>query len=219
MSNLQRYDNDGFELVINTVTGESFATVSGYARMVGLTKQAISKRLGTVNPETTKTAEILTQTGYKKATLIPENLIAKWIVRDNPELATKMLLRGVRKYLHSTVNHGNSDNTVSEVGLDGLEFPPSLHNGECYVYIFEDAVNRVIKVGISNNLVQRHIALENGSGRSLDLMYWALYPTRKQANLIELGIHNNLNKYRTKGEWFDIDFESALKLTGGLTLL
>lgn len=32
-TDLQRFECEGIELIINTKTGESFATVSGYARM------------------------------------------------------------------------------------------------------------------------------------------------------------------------------------------
>lgn len=45
MTNLIRFDNDGLELVIDTNTGEASATISGYARMVGLTKHAVEKRI------------------------------------------------------------------------------------------------------------------------------------------------------------------------------
>lgn len=76
MNNLTRFETtDGIELVIDTETGESFATVSGYARMVGLTKQAISKRLKGVNSVLTKTAELITAGGIQAVNLLSEELI------------------------------------------------------------------------------------------------------------------------------------------------
>jgi hypothetical protein len=41
MSNLTRYDNDGLELVINTVTGEAFASISAVARMTDKNESTI----------------------------------------------------------------------------------------------------------------------------------------------------------------------------------
>lgn len=74
MSNLQRYDNDGIEIIIDLDTGESFASVSGYARMAGVSKQAISKRFKRVNSENQKTAEISTTTGLKTVNLVTEEM-------------------------------------------------------------------------------------------------------------------------------------------------
>lgn len=98
---LQRFDQDGLELVINTNTGESFATISGYARMAGLGQPAITKRLKKGDYQNLmKTAKIQTGGGMQGHSLIPESIIADWIVKDNPKLASKMLLAGVRLYLH-----------------------------------------------------------------------------------------------------------------------
>lgn len=100
MSNLERFDNDGVELVINSVTGESFTTISGYARMSGKSKSTISERLGTVRNEDIETAEILTTQGLRTVRLIPAKLAFKWLMKDNPELAEKMGECGATVYFH-----------------------------------------------------------------------------------------------------------------------
>ena len=106
MSTLQRFDQDGLELVIDTQTGEAFATISGYARMSGKTKQAISKRAdSSVNQNTIKTAQIQTAAGFRSSTLIPESLITDWIIKDNPDLARQMLKAGVRVYLYGVAGY------------------------------------------------------------------------------------------------------------------
>lgn len=48
MSNLVAYVNDGIEIYVDQETGESFASVSGYARMSGKAPQRISDRLKTI---------------------------------------------------------------------------------------------------------------------------------------------------------------------------
>ncbi|MGB7275425.1 MAG: hypothetical protein WBC69_19205 [Geitlerinemataceae cyanobacterium] len=81
---------DGIEVVIEHATQAAYFTISGYARMVGLSKQAISKRCGTVNQNDLKTAETPTATGLKRSTLIPAKLAFKWAIKDNPDLAERM---------------------------------------------------------------------------------------------------------------------------------
>ena len=100
-SSLQRFDQDGIELIINTETGESFASISGYARMTGKAQSTISGRLATHRNETLKTDEILTTTGLKTVALIPEDVICQWLIKDNHELALKVMQLGVRIFLHT----------------------------------------------------------------------------------------------------------------------
>lgn len=75
MANLQAYTNDGIEIYVDNETGESFASVSGYARMAGKAPQRISDRLKTIRFSEPKTAEVLTRTGLKTIRLIDEDTI------------------------------------------------------------------------------------------------------------------------------------------------
>ena len=108
MSTLQRFDQDGLELVIDTQTGEAFATISGYARMAGKTVDAISKRIkrdSSLDKSQLKTAEILTAAGFRSSTLIPESIISDWIIKDNPDLARQMMAAGVRVFLYGVAGY------------------------------------------------------------------------------------------------------------------
>ena len=53
-SSLQRFDHDGIELIIDTQTGESFASIKGYARMSGKSHNAIIMRLNRLSKEDSK---------------------------------------------------------------------------------------------------------------------------------------------------------------------
>jgi len=75
-----------------TLYGEDF---SGYARMSGKSQQAISKRVKVHNQTDLKTAEIQTAGGFKVHNLIPESLIQKWIIKDNPDLSESPRLTSV----------------------------------------------------------------------------------------------------------------------------
>ena len=118
---LQRFDKDGIELIIDTQTGESFASISGYARMSGKAQSTISGRLTTHRNEALKTAEILTTTGLKTVRLISEDLICKWLPKDNPELASQVLKLGVRLFLHALAGFRVKSEAIAELTLPALK--------------------------------------------------------------------------------------------------
>lgn len=105
MSNLTRFDNNGIELIINTSTGEVFASIKGYARMSGKDKSTISRRLQGVASSMTKEGEVLTGGGSQRVALIPEDIIQDWIIDDNPELAKQMMKGGLRIYLYGLAGY------------------------------------------------------------------------------------------------------------------
>lgn len=99
---LQRFDKDGIELVIDISTGESFATISGYARMVEKAKSTISERFGKSG---LKEAQILMQQGPKTVRLVTEDLIAEWLPKDNPAMATQLMKLGTRAFMHKLAGY------------------------------------------------------------------------------------------------------------------
>ena len=100
LTNFERFDKDGIELIIDTATGESFASVKGYARMSGKDVSTISRRLKGVASESQKTTEILTGGGLQGVALIPESIIVQWLPKDNPTLASQIMRLGVRVFMH-----------------------------------------------------------------------------------------------------------------------
>ena len=112
---LKRFDDNGVELIIDTITGESFASISGYARMSGKTQQAISKRCKKLGENNAlKTAEIQTEYGIKLHNLISEDLITEWLIDDNPELAKQMLKLGVRMFMHKLAGYEIKSTAVEQ---------------------------------------------------------------------------------------------------------
>ena len=102
-SSLQRFDQDGIELIIDTQTGESFASISGYARMAGKIPSTISRRLtmSGLREKGLEQAQIETAGGLRTVALIPEDVICQWLIKDNYELALKVMQLGVRLFLHT----------------------------------------------------------------------------------------------------------------------
>jgi len=73
MTSLQRYDRDGIEIIINLETGESFASISGYARMSGKAQSTISERYRKLE---INEAQIETEGGIQRVRLINEDAIS-----------------------------------------------------------------------------------------------------------------------------------------------
>lgn len=83
MSSLTRFEKNGIELVINTETGEAFATISGYARMQGKAQSTISERVEKLYWKTEiKTAELNTGYGFKLYRLILAQIVGEWAIDD-----------------------------------------------------------------------------------------------------------------------------------------
>ncbi len=85
MNNLQLYQNDGLEIVINTQTGESFCSISAFARMVGKHDSSIRYWI-TAQKIKTISHEIQTVTGFKPALLLDELEMTKGFKKWKPEM-------------------------------------------------------------------------------------------------------------------------------------
>lgn len=96
----ERFDKEGIELVIDTNTGESFATQAGYCRMTGTPKTTVSSRMGGVRKNDFKTAEVQTAQGVQRVRLIDEDTMVDWLEKDNPSLLKQFSKLGVRASLH-----------------------------------------------------------------------------------------------------------------------
>ena len=118
MSNLTYFNpGDGLELVIDTSTGEAFATQSGYARMSGVSRQAINKRVLSSNQTDIKNAEVLTASGLQGCNLIPANIVFEWLLKDNIDLAKRMGEAGATVYLHQLAGYKVSVQPVQQPQL------------------------------------------------------------------------------------------------------
>lgn len=105
MTNLSRFQTeDGIELVIDTNTGEAFATQAGYCRMADIAKNTLSNRLARgfqgVHKDDLKQAEILTDGGVQGVHLIPADIVFDWLWDDKPQLARAMGKVGATVYIH-----------------------------------------------------------------------------------------------------------------------
>jgi len=119
MSQLKQFKTDeGIEIVIDTKTGEAFASIRGYARMSGKPRSTIQSRVdrlekgGRISPS--KTAEVLTPGGIQGVRLLDEDTIAEWIAEDNPQIATQLLKLGVRGFLHKLAGYEVTSTATSQ---------------------------------------------------------------------------------------------------------
>lgn len=106
---LQFECNDGIEILIDTTTGESFASIRGYARMAGKAESTIRDRISKLSEGAREMgifeAQIPTGKGFQGARLIREDLICEWLPQDNPSAAKSLLKLGVRVGLHKLAGY------------------------------------------------------------------------------------------------------------------
>lgn len=103
---LTRYAQDGLEIYINHQTGESFASIRGYARMAGKAESTIRERISKGGwSEQVIYSEVLTPGGLQGARLLNENMIVEWLPSDNPTTATQLLKLGVRLFMHKLAGY------------------------------------------------------------------------------------------------------------------
>lgn len=160
-SNLTRYDNNGIELIIDTTTGESFATQRGYARMSGKTQSTINSRINRMTEgernQYIKTAEADTQGGLQGVRLIPEDLITEWIVKDNPEMAKQLMKLGVRVFLHQLAGFNVKSDAIAYQPIPQLtrSLPNSVESMEVLKYLDtmpDDRVKRLLRNKLEHEL-------------------------------------------------------------------
>lgn len=107
---LQRFDHDGIELIINTETGESFASISGYARMSGKIASTISRRLKVVDSGVLNHTQIQTASGLQQSRLIPINIVTSMLLSDYNQTPTQKLFKSlVAIYKHQGLDTSGFD--------------------------------------------------------------------------------------------------------------
>ena len=114
MTNLTAYTTeDGIELQIDNLTGESFASQRAIARMCEVDAVYIRRFVSGTNVEG-KTAEILTDAGLRSGTLHSEDTILLCIAKYNPQLMPLFARAGLRVYLHGLAGYKFTSNDVAE---------------------------------------------------------------------------------------------------------
>lgn len=128
MNNLTRFENDGIELMINTQTGEAFASQAGYARMSGVAYNTVRKRVERLKGSDSivlETTEIQTAGGLQEVTLLPADLVYDWMCEDNLRLAKVMGKTGATVYIHQLAGFKISSTAMPVVvEPKPLQLPP-----------------------------------------------------------------------------------------------
>lgn len=167
--NLTRFETeDGAELVINEA-GESFATIRGYARLSGRSASTISRRLKAVASELTLEAEVLTPGGLQGVALIAEDIIADWIVKDNPTLARAMLKAGVRAFLHTAAGYQLTSNPIAQQPISTpAELPVIMPTEQELAYMRSRAWEKSEMMGLP--VPAESIKKKTGYRRAIDIV-------------------------------------------------
>lgn len=78
---------------------------------------------------------------------------------------------------------------------------PDKTEEKCYVYIIATTTG-AYKVGVANDPKSRHNSLHSGIPDPSEIKLTILCKGRKHALAVERGIHQQLDQYRSSGEWF-----------------
>jgi hypothetical protein len=100
----ERFDSDGLELVVDTASGKAYASLSAAARMLGISKQAISKKKAD-NQIDVINAEIETDGGMQGVNLIDSETLYDMAFEYNLPLAKKMGAAGANVYMLSLAGY------------------------------------------------------------------------------------------------------------------
>lgn len=78
-----------------------------------------------------------------------------------------------------------------------------------FVYIIRAGNRGAIKIGVARNVQRRVDLLQTGNAFKLNILAVIRCASRKEAEMIEKGIHKRFAKQRIRGEWFqgNIDFK------------
>ena len=99
------------------------------------------------------------------------------------------------------------DRVKAEIVRDILPTIPATRN---FVYILSNSENGFLKVGVSNNVEKRIKQLQTGSWATLSMEYKSMVCSNSFN--IETAVHQKLVDQRVRGEWFDVDLETAMSL-------
>jgi hypothetical protein len=97
---LRQFTRNELELVIDTQTGECYASQSALARMCGCDERSIRRWVTSAGIDQ-KQAKVPTTTGFKTAALLDENAIYEALAKYNPPMLVQCAKIGLRAYLHS----------------------------------------------------------------------------------------------------------------------
>jgi hypothetical protein len=219
---LSVFNNDGLELVVNTDTNEAFATVSGYARMSGISKSAISRRVAKrqfegVNQNDIFQAEIQTAGGLQRAALlIPAEIVFEWMVDDNPRLAKVMGKAGANLFnldVAVRVDDGDVQPLPNKKEKARKPYPNKKEKAQKpYVYFILDDSSQNVKIGKSDSPEERLKNLQTANASNLILL-------KTTKNFTEKYVHDKFSHIRIRGEWFRYTDELKTFITAIKTVI
>jgi hypothetical protein len=164
--NLVPYTNDGLELVIDTQTGESFASISAVARLTDKSKQSVSDyvngELKGVRQMTLKNAEIQTPGGLQGVKLLNENQILEVVSKYNPSLLIKFAQCGLRVFLHQLAGFEVNSTAVEQHSVRQLPVHTAVEYSNAAALIRQEN-NKTLQELLRNQLIDELSVLQGQS--------------------------------------------------------
>lgn len=162
---LKLYKEEGIEVVVDQNTGETFASISGTARMCNVNESSIRLFIKTSGEILIKSTEVITAEGkLRRGSLLNEEQILKCIAKYNTELLLKFAQLGLRKFLHTSVGYKHVENKslYPDRSLEYKQLHKELKDlikktggGQWHYIELEQVLNRIVgnRKGRSNNSI------------------------------------------------------------------
>lgn len=83
-----------------------------------------------------------------------------------------------------------------------------------FVYLFYNPDNKLYKIGITNNVVERRRTIKNQSGSNIQLVGFIELEVNldESSEYLERYLHKWFKEKRVRGEWFSLDLRDLVSL-------
>lgn len=109
MNKLKLFKTEEIEIVVDEITGETYASISATARMCKVDESSIRRFIKTSAQSTIKSAKIQTTQGIRTSALLNEELILDCLYEYNPRLTRAFAQMGLRKYFHTEIGYKHTN--------------------------------------------------------------------------------------------------------------
>lgn len=200
MNSLARYENNGIELLINTETGESFATQGMIAKICNQESSTIRYFLNKTGVENTaKLLPVKDSRGVEQLSKVyDESVIFDVIANYNPELLKNCAKVGLRVYLHKLAGF----EVISTAVTESKALPTAVEYANALIGL-ESLQDSLLKQLIKDSMIDELELQRNCkmlSNKNSKLSYTTVKVRAKQLGFSERDIKNGaeLGKYVKK---------------------
>lgn len=192
---LERFDSNGLELVINTQDGSVYASQSAIGRMCEKGENTIRSFASSHNLRALR-VEIPTEQGIRIAKVYAESELLSIFERFKPNL--------INSYIRFVKSNTTRDVELPEFQERGKR----AHKQKLisYIYLIQPSNLPIVKIGLSVNPKKRLKTLQTSHYEELKLI-----AIKEGTRYEELKLHTKFQELHVRGEWFKLTYDIKLE--------